>query len=213
MRMRHLAITAILFFTLASATGLGGHSGQPPLSQCRIGPWQPSQCQGCPGVQRRRLKCGQEWVAEERACFSCEAASASKNSTDNAAKRQEAALRPPEALTASFVPYLHVGGWSACQPPAQSPDLSATTVSPDGLRLKRRKKNRKKKKKKKDRKRAKRNGFQLPLPPPSSPPWSPVLPADLEISFVAESVPPPTHGVQRREVHCRGQDGESLPFR
>ena len=44
-------------------------------------------------------------------------------------------------------------------------------------------------------------------------PKMPSIPSDIEISFVATSVPEPQTGIQRRTVECRGQDGERLPFR
>ena len=43
--------------------------------------------------------------------------------------------------------------------------------------------------------------------------WSPQLPSELEISFVASSLSPPATGIERRKVLCRGKDGEDLPFR
>ena len=43
--------------------------------------------------------------------------------------------------------------------------------------------------------------------------WSPDIPPELEISFVASSLAAPTVGTQHREVSCRGRDGEQLPFR
>lgn len=188
--------------------------------------WSPSKCDECVGRQRRvRSECGNndataasgpviEEQQQQRACFSpALCTSRRREAISPAAISQSSPLRPPEALTASFVPYLHVGAWSACQTPEKN------------LRSEKDRKSRKKKRR--NRKRPKRNNFQppelppLPLPPPPvepgkgapPPPWSPALPADLEISFVAESVSPPQHGVQRRDVVCRGQDGESLPFR
>ena len=193
--------------------------------------WSPSKCHQCMGRQRRiRSKCDNDEATvdasaatspvieeQQRTCFSpalCTTSSRIREAISPAAISQSAPLRPPEALTSSFVPYLHVGAWSACQTPEKN------------LRSEKDRKSRKKKRR--NRKRPKRNNFQppelppLPLPPPPvepgkgappPPPWSPALPADLEISFVAESVSPPQHGVQRRDVVCRGQDGESLPFR
>ena len=189
--------------------------------------WSPSKCHQCVGRQRRvRLKCDNDEATaadasavvvaspvieeQQRTCFSpALCTSRSREAISPAAISQSAPLRPPEALTSSFVPYLHVGAWSSCQTPQKN------------LRGEQDRKSRKKKRR--NRKRPKRNNFQPPeLPPPPSPtepgrgsvpPWSPALPADLEISFVAESVSPPQHGVQRRDVVCRGQDGESLPFR
>lgn len=132
-------------------------------------PWSPWQCDQCLGRQRRHLQCDDQVIEEQRACFS-PALCTSEEVISLTAISQSPPLRPPEALTSSFVPYLHVSSWSDCQPQPQH-------------------------------RRSKRSQ------------WSPELPADLEISFVAESVPAPKYGVQKRDVQCRGQDGESLPFR
>lgn len=131
-------------------------------------PWNPWQCSQCLGRQRRHLQCDDQVIEEQRACFSPSLCTSSEVISLTAIS-QSPPLRPPEALTSSFVPYLHVSSWSDCQPQSIQ--------------------------------RSKRSQ------------WSPQLPADLEISFVAESVAPPQFGVQRRGVQCRGQDGESLPFR
>ena len=180
--------------------------------------WSPKECQECVGKQRRQLKCrheenGEHKVIEEhRACFSpslCSSSSASSSSseviTQPAISQPSTALRPPEPLTAPFVPYLHVGAWSECQPQQEE--------EPKQQDHKRGKKGRKKRKKRKNR--SKRNNFpNLPVDSkPEGKSWSPRLPSDLEISFVANAVPEPKHGVQTREVQCRGQDGETLPFR
>ena len=198
--------------------------------------WSPSNCDQCVGRQRRfRSECGNNEATaatasaapvieeQQRTCFSparCTPTASREAISPAAISQSLPPLRPPEALTASFVPYLHVGAWSDCQTPGEKPNLRGGEQD-----------RKSRKKKRRNRKRPKRNNFQppelppppLPPPPPStsptepgrggSPLWSPALPADLEISFVAESVSPPQHGVQRREVVCRGQDGESLPFR
>ena len=201
------------------------------------GAWSPSKCDQCIGRQVRvRLECANNSEAiasgasipaieekQERACFSpalC-TGSSEREAISPAAISQSSPLRPPEALTASFVPYLHVGAWSACQ-------TSEANLRGGGGGSGEQDRKARKKKKRRNRKRPKRNNFQPPELPPRPPhpkepgkgsaavvppPWSPALPADLEISFVAESVSPPQHGVQRRDVVCRGQDGESLPFR
>ena len=182
--------------------------------------WSPLECQECVGRQRRQLECRQgdpKVIAEHRACFSPALCSSSQASiwrplaseviTQPAISQpQSTALRPPEPLTAPFVPYLHVGAWSECQPQQEEEEEQSLG-------------NKKRKKKRKNRKnRSKRNNFPSPTTPPvedveALKSWSPRLPSDLEISFVANSVPEPRHGVQTREVQCRGQDGETLPFR
>ena len=188
--------------------------------------WSPRECQECVGKQRRQLKCRQrdqdgehKVIEEHRACFSpslCSSSSSSEVITQPAISQPSTALRPPEPLTAPFVPYLHVGAWSECQPQQEEePPKEARQDHSRG------KKGRKKRKKRKNR--SKRNNFPPPAPnlPVSGPSptkpegksWSPRLPSDLEISFVANAVPEPRHGVQTREVQCRGQDGETLPFR
>ena len=194
--------------------------------------WSPRECQECVGKQRRQLKCRQpdqdgtgehKVIEEHRACFSpslCSSSSSSDYSseviTQPAISQPSTALRPPEPLTAPFVPYLHVGAWSECQPQQEEEPKEGSRQD-----HKRGKKGRKKRKKRKNR--SKRNHVpnlpNLPVagpPPPTKPEgksWTPRLPSDLEISFVANAVPEPRHGVQTREVQCRGQDGETLPFR
>ena len=181
--------------------------------------WSPLRCQECVGRQRRQLECHQgdpKVIEEHRACFSpalCKLSSSqasillpSEVITQPAISQPSTALRPPEPLTAPFVPYLHVGAWSECQPQQEEGEEQSLG-------------NKKRKKKRKNRKnRSKRNNFPSPTTPPvedveALKSWSPRLPSDLEISFVANSVPEPRHGVQTREVQCRGQDGETLPFR
>jgi hypothetical protein len=180
-----------------------------------LGPWSswsPLHCDQCVGRQRRQLECEDDAgggggggllrrplrrrIEEERACFSpsrCSSEAISQSAIS------QPPLRPPEALTASFVPYLHVGPWSQCQPHTQPDDKD------DGGQ----------KKRKKRRRRRQKRDFGPPQQPRGggSKSWPPELPGDLEITFVANSVPPPEHGVQHRSVECRGQDGEELPFR
>ena len=145
--------------------------------------WSPSTCGECVGRQRRKLFCADRVLEERRACFAPTLCTSSKAISQTAISQQPSPLRPPEALTSSFVPYLHVGAWSECQPPPPEEVVEAAVVTKTI---------------------EKRNA------PPA---WTPPLPADLEISFVAESVAPPQHGVQTRAVQCRGQDGEPLPLR
>ena len=159
-------------------------------TDCQSGPWNPDPCPSCTGVQKRVLECRNgQFREEERTCFDFSLCTPTIN---------------PLALTASFVPYLHVGPWSPCQTllPADT-----TPRTPRGSGLKKKKK-RKKRKKQQQQQRLRRD-----FHPTTPPPWSPILPNDLEISFVAEAEPPPLHGTQTRQVECRGQDGEALPFR
>jgi hypothetical protein len=161
-------------------------------------PWSPSRCGECVGRQRRQLECDDQVMEEQRACFSPVLCNPKEAISQPAISQPPLRPRQPEALTASFVPYLHVGAWSECQP--ESDEDQGVEKQP-----------RKRSKKGKRRPTRESSGFrQLP---PASVAWSPPLPAELEISFVAESVPRPLHGVQRRQVLCRGQDGETLPFR
>ena len=95
--------------------------------------WSPSKCHQCVGRQRRiRLKCDNDEVSasiaaspvieeQQRACFSpALCTSRSWEAISPSAISQTAPLRPPEALTSSFVPYLHVGAWSSCQTPQKN---------------------------------------------------------------------------------------------
>ncbi len=194
--------------------------------------WSPVECQECVGRQRRQLECHQgdhKVIEEHRACFSpalCKLSSSSQASillplseviTQPAISQQASstALRPPEPLTAPFVPYLHVGAWSECQPQQEKEDEK------EPMEPRRQQKKRKKRKNRKVPHRSKRNNFPVVRGAEElqtdeervKKSWSPRLPSDLEISFVANSVPEPRHGVQTRQVQCRGQDGETLPFR
>ena len=209
--------------------------------------WSPFHCDACVGRQRRRLVCsdpkeppssstskvvgisldgGQRRerlksgsvIEEERACFSPALCKGTSEAIRQTAISQTP-LRPPEALTASFVPYLHVGAWSECQqPPASQEDgggQQPVAVSTTTVVLEDKKKNKKHRRKKKRRRKHSKRHFQPPELPPGllrPPPWSPEL-DDLEINYIANSIAAPEHGFQRREVECRGQDGEVLPFR
>ena len=97
--------------------------------------WSPLRCQECVGRQRRQLECHQgdpKVIEEHRACFSpalCKLSSSqasillpSEVITQPAISQPSTALRPPEPLTAPFVPYLHVGAWSECQPQQEKED-------------------------------------------------------------------------------------------
>ena len=190
--------------------------------------WSPLRCQECVGRQRRQLECHQgdpKVIEEHRACFSpalCKLSSSqasillpSEVITQPAISQPSTALRPPEPLTAPFVPYLHVGAWSECQPQQEKEDEK------EPMEPRRQQKKRKKRKNRKVPHRSKRNNFPVVRGAEElqtdeervKKSWSPRLPSDLEISFVANSVPEPRHGVQTRQVQCRGQDGETLPFR
>ena len=196
------------------------HNEGPPLLTTTT-----SQVASSINLDANRPKSGSV-IEEERACFSpalCKGTSEAIRQTT--AISQTSPLRPPEALTASFVPYLHVGAWSECQqPPAPQEEvdgggqqpvavLSTTTVV---LEDKKKNKKHRRKKKRRRKKHSKRSShFQPPELPPGlrrPPPWSPDL-DDLEINYIANSIAAPEHGFQRREVDCRGQDGEVLPFR
>ena len=184
------------------------------------------------GENGEALDSGSEVIEEERACFSpalCKGRSTTEAIRQTAISQTSSPLRPPEALTASFVPYLHVGPWSDCQPPPEEASASAAksgvggqlmppTKSEEGRKKHRRKKNKRNKQRKKnnnnrERKHAQRH-FQPPavdLPPGI--PWTPDMDLDLEINYIANSVDAPQFGFQKRDVQCRGQDGEALPFR
>ena len=199
--------------------------------------WSPSRCDSCIGRQsRRRTDCGRRYgqvpnyyaspSRQERACFSPELCHADEGKQPHSETIRhdgldDRSLPRTQPLAASFVPYLHVGPWSKCQPAPRDPD--GLKHHPGGGKGKK-----KRKRNKKRRNRERRAGGMVPKLPPNfiensmgsrsrSPSggsgWSPELPTDLEITFVANSVAAPRHGMQRRTVTCRGQDGEELPFR
>lgn len=114
-----------------------------------------------------------------------------------------------QALSYSFKPHLYAGPWSECQPVRRSrreadekkgkkPSVHGESKSPH-----------------------RRKHKLKPTHPPQRRsdksdqglPWRPKLPADLEVSLVESSLASPFHGSQRRDVTCRGQNGEVLPFR
>lgn len=183
--------------------------------QCLPDEWTPwSSCSACVGKQYRQRgssdkSCMHAMHAEkeERTCFSPTLCGNSEviSQSDGGGIPEALPLRP-QALTAAFVPYLHVGPWSECKP-APVADLGVHSSSDNGS------KKRKNKKRKDRQRRTKRNTNFHHFGSAVSKSWPPELPSDLEISFVAESVPAPQHGTQTRTVRCRGQDGEELPFR
>ena len=145
-------------------------------------------------------------------------------------------LPEPQRLTTTFTPFLHVGPWGSCKnenninnkrPLNQYENkrsfnmTSEKAVSNKNNHIFRNIMNKKHKRRRKgedsEQQRGKREdglfiGLNKKLNSKTSS-WIPELPSDIEISFVATSVPEPQTGNQRRTVECRGQDGERLPFR
>ena len=145
-------------------------------------------------------------------------------------------LPEPQRLTTTFTPFLHVGPWGSCKnenninnkrPLNQYENkrsfnmTSEKAVSNKNNHIFRNIMNKKHKRRRKgedsQQQRGKREdglfiGLNKKLNSKTSS-WIPELPSDIEISFVATSVPEPQTGNQRRTVECRGQDGERLPFR
>ena len=144
-------------------------------------------------------------------------------------------LPQPQRLKSTFVPFLHVGPWSSCKNENNNNKrlnrryenkrsfntTSAKVTSNEnqmfGGVISKKHKRRKKGETNNVPDRGKREGGDLfiglkkQLKSRNS--WAPELPSDIEISFVATSVPEPQTGLQKRNVECRGQDGERLPFR
>ena len=182
------------------------------------------------GENGEALDSGSEVIEEERACFSpalCKGRSTTEAIRQTAISQTSSPLRPPEALTASFVPYLHVGPWSDCQPPPEEASSAANSgvggqlmppsKSEEGRKKHRRKKNKRNKQRKKNNNRERKHAQRHFQPPavdlPPGIPWTPDMDLDLEINYIANSVDAPQFGFQKRDVQCRGQDGEALPFR
>ena len=181
------------------------------------------------GENGEALDSGSEVIEEERACFSpalCKGRSTTEAIRQTAISQTSSPLRPPEALTASFVPYLHVGPWSDCQPPPEEASSAAKSgvggqlmpsKSEEGKKKHRRKKNKRNKQRKKNNNRERKHAQRHFQPPavdlPPGIPWTPDMDLDLEINYIANSVDAPQFGFQKRDVQCRGQDGEALPFR
>ena len=145
-------------------------------------------------------------------------------------------LPKPEKITSTFIPFLHVGPWSNCKNENSNNKrnfqnqyenkrsfnltTSAKVISNENqifrnIMNKKHKRRRGKGENQKKQLRGKREeGLFIGLNKlKSRNTWAPELPSDIEISFVASSVPEPQTGIQRRTVECRGQDGERLPFR
>lgn len=139
-------------------------------------------------------------------------------------------LPEPQRLTSTFIPFLHVGPWSGCKNENNNNKrinqyenrrsfnvTSAKVISNENqiFRNIMSKKHKRRKKGENVQHRGKREDdlFIGLKKLKSRNSWAPVLPSDIEISFVATSVPDPQTGIQRRTVECRGQDGERLPFR
>ena len=142
-------------------------------------------------------------------------------------------LPEPQMLTSTFVPFLHVGPWNNCKNEnnnnkrllllnqyenKRSFNVTSAKVVSNENQIFRNIMNKKHKRRKKGENlqhRGKReDGLFIGLKKlKSRNSWAPELPSDIEISFVATSVPEPQTGIQRRTVECRGQDGEKLPFR
>ena len=208
--------------------GSGCSIGARPSSQrpckvlCRKGcvetpwsPWtscassdRPEQPQHCPtssatllGLQSRRRRlhsCLTE--TEQRVCFyqSCGSTWARPSSTSSLPVALPLAsddLPVPEPLSSTYKPFLFVGPWSDCRKQDKGANNEVTKA------------------------RTKRSSSQKPsiaelFSQSSKNGWAPQLPpSELEISFVASSLQPPPSGIQRRDVICRGEDGEELPFR
>ena len=180
------------------------------------------------GENGEALDSGSEVIEEERACFSpalCKGRT-TEAIRQTAISQTSSPLRPPEALTASFVPYLHVGPWSDCQPPPEEASSAANSgvggqlmpsKSEEGKKKHRRKKNKRNKQRRKNNNRERKHAQRHFQPPvvdlPPGIPWTPDMDLDLEINYIANSVDAPQFGFQKRDVQCRGQDGEALPFR
>ena len=140
-------------------------------------------------------------------------------------------LPEPQMLASTFIPFLHVGPWNNCKNEnnnnkrllnqyenKRSFNVTSAKVVSNENQIFRNIMNKKHKRRKKGENlqhRGKREeGLFIGLKKlKSRNSWAPQLPSDIEISFVATSVPEPQTGIQRRTVECRGQDGEKLPFR